>query len=150
MRDNLVIVPFQADHVKNMELMERDQWLNHNGNIFLFAQRHERLGVGYTVYYNATVPVACGGIDLMWDHVGEAWMLLSPYVNLYRVAVTRAVRNRLAYLTSRMELNRVQAVIRVTDKPSIRYIEMLGFEKEGILRQYGTDGTDYYMYGRVA
>lgn len=149
MRDNLIVVPFVADHVKNMELLERDKWLEHNGNIFLFAQRHERMGVGYTVMYNASVTLGCGGIDIMWENVGEAWMLLTPYIKLYPLFVTKIVKKYFSYLIDRMGLKRVQATIRSTDDVSIRYVEMLNFQREGTLRCFGTDGCDYFMYGRV-
>jgi len=47
------------------------------------------------------------------------------------------------------ELSRIQASVCASDVRANRYAQWLGFEKEGIMRKYGPDGTDYIRYARV-
>jgi len=145
----LRLLPFQAEHVRYMDLLDRDKWILDSNNLARFAQMHELRGKGYTMGVAGGKIIACGGIDLWWDHVGEAWMLLTPYAVKYPVAVVRLTREFLGRLSEEMDLKRVQANIRVTDTVSFKFIELMGFKREGTMKSFGTDGTDYYMYGRV-
>ena len=43
----------------------------------------------------------------------------------------------------------IGGVHRMWDGVGEAYAQWLGFEKEGIMRKYGPDGTDYIRYARV-
>lgn len=58
--------------------------------------------------------------------------------------MTEALRVILSYGFEQMELNRVEALVYVENDASIRLLERLGFQKEGVLRQYFRRGNIYY------
>jgi RimJ/RimL family protein N-acetyltransferase len=47
------------------------------------------------------------------------------------------------------KLYRIQASVSVLDLTANRYAQWLGFQKEGIMKKYGPDGTDYVRYARL-
>lgn len=58
--------------------------------------------------------------------------------------MTEALRTMLSYGFERMGLNRVEALVYIENDASIRLLERLGFQKEGLLRQYFRRGENYY------
>ena len=49
--------------------------------------------------------------------------------------------------TDLYKLQRVQATVLKENKKAIKWIEFLGFEREGLMRKYV--GGDHYLYARV-
>ena len=58
--------------------------------------------------------------------------------------MSEALRAMLQYGFEKMGLNRVEALGDVENDASIRLLERLGFQKEGVLRQYFRRGENYY------
>jgi ribosomal-protein-alanine N-acetyltransferase len=55
-----------------------------------------------------------------------------------------ALHTMLAYGFDHMGLHRVEALVYVENDASIRLLESLGFQSEGLLRQYFRRGENYY------
>ena len=58
--------------------------------------------------------------------------------------MTEALRVVLQHGFEQMGLNRVEALVYPENAASVRVLEHLGFQKEGLLRQYFRQGTLYY------
>jgi ribosomal-protein-alanine N-acetyltransferase len=58
--------------------------------------------------------------------------------------MTEALRAMLQYGFEKMALNRVEALVYIENDASIRLLEGLGFQKEGVLRQYFRREQNYY------
>jgi len=58
--------------------------------------------------------------------------------------MTEALQTMLQYGFEHMDLNRVEALVYVENEASIRLLERLGFQKEGLLRQSFRQGDTYY------
>jgi hypothetical protein len=139
------IVPFKIEHFDQMELANRG-WQRREDRL-LFASYPSR-GPAFTLMSEDN-PVCAGGIVPLWPGVAEAWMLISKYVNQYPLSVYKSVSSVMLDIIEKMELFRVQTVIKEDDKTAIRWIERLGYTREGLLRQFGPDRQDYFIYGRV-
>lgn len=63
------------------------------------------------------------GCDLSPDYWGQGYMA---------EALQEAIRNGF----EQMELNRIEAIVYVKNGPCIRLLERIGFQREGILREY--------------
>jgi RimJ/RimL family protein N-acetyltransferase len=46
-------------------------------------------------------------------------------------------------------VRRIDATARADFPPAGRMLEMLGFEAEGLMKQYGPDGASHYIYARI-
>jgi len=44
---------------------------------------------------------------------------------------------------------RIEATVLAGFEPGCRWMKLLGFEFEGVMRKYGSDGSDYLRYAKV-
>jgi len=44
---------------------------------------------------------------------------------------------------------RLQTAVKANFKLGIRFAEWLGLQQEGLMKQYGPDGTDYYRMAKL-
>lgn len=91
--------------------------------------------------------LGCGGVVLLWPGVGEAWSL-SAAADGAALVMTRAVAAGLAAAEADHGLHRVQASVRRDNGRGRRWLAVLGFEEEGIMRAYGPDGADFVRVAR--
>ena len=61
----------------------------------------------------------------------------------------RAIRSLIPTISRSMRLQRVQMVVNTQVMGAQRFAEYLKFECEGLLRAFGPDGSDYFMYSRI-
>ena len=71
------------------------------------------------------------GYDLGTAHWGKGYM-------------TEALQAALLYGFGKMELNRIEAIVYPENTASLRLLERLGFQKEGLLRQSFRHGEIYF------
>jgi len=100
-------------------------------------------GYAYTMVCDEGI-VACGGIIPLWKGVGEAWAITSELLNMYRLSFAKAARKLVDTAIKELELERIQAVVIEGHKDSIKWVEWIGFEEEGLMRRY-IDGRNYAL-----
>ena len=94
--------------------------------------------------------VGAAGIYRVWDGVGEAWLLPSERLLARPRKAVKAVRQFLDDIAERENFRRVQATTHADFHRGRRFLEWLGFEKEGLLRGYGPDVADHIMFARIS
>lgn len=99
----------------------------------------------YSAWHDGHV-VGVGGINWLWDGVGEAWVLFSKDVKGCKFGIYRATKRILKQYT---DFQRIQATARIDSPTSCKMLEKLGFEMEGRLKNYSPDGTDNFLYSMV-
>ena len=93
--------------------------------------------------------VFCCGVRNIFEHSGEAWFVFSPIGKQY-VRTFEVIRDLLHHhIIPRYRYKRVQATADLGVPETVRFLEHLGFEREGILRAYGATGQDMAMYAVV-
>ncbi|KKK93433.1 hypothetical protein LCGC14_2692910 [marine sediment metagenome] len=112
------------------------------------AQAREDNGQCITGVVNDKI-IGCGGIDIMWDTVGEVWVLLAYDIGIYSMAAYEVIQDGLKKLIEDNNLRRVQAWGRVGFDASHTLFRHLGFVPEGIARKYGYDGEDFILYALI-
>lgn len=89
--------------------------------------------------------ILCGGIMTMGNKHGMLWAVLAADAGAHMLALHRATRRFI-----RIEpLRRLEATVEVGFFAGCRWLEMLGFEGEGVMRGYGENGEDHVRYARV-
>lgn len=90
------------------------------------------------------IVLAIGGFVPIWEGRYYSWLLISKdikkldFIPLFRYAISTLKGKRRIETTMDMEF-----------KEALRWIEMLGYKKEGILKSYTPDGKDEYLYARI-
>lgn len=136
------IVPFKKEHLYSINLAFE-----------MTKAGKELLGnyndvIGYTGLDGDTV-LATGGVHRMWEGVGEAWLIVGKEGYEKPKTVARYTDYLFKHIQEEHGLSRIQASVAALDAVANRYARWLGFEKEGIMRKYGLDGSDYIRYARV-
>lgn len=98
------------------------------------------------------IPIACGGVVPLWDGVGGAWAVISESATKYPVRMVRVPRVTLARAEAERGYKRIQmTVCEELDRKTSEWPKSLGFELEGVMRNYGVGGVgNHFMYSRTS
>lgn len=157
-----MIVPFEPWHISLLNIREEQEYilsyykdllgdLHTYGEYLLESAGVDQKGdrVAWTAMKNG-FPILCAGIYSLMPHVGQAWALVTKdFTNAEfcdKIDVVREIRKGIT--TS--PYSRVQADTEVWFDVAQKFLESLGFKKEGIMKGYSPDGGDSILYGRVA
>jgi len=143
------LVPFVREHL--VDLAEDDE--GNPGRQLLgdwksMADRSITPELSWSGIHNGHL-VGCGGIIPIWDGVAECWLVGGWRLGTHKLSAVRALTATLARQVKEQQLRRLQAVVRADWDEAVRFVEFLRFEREGLLRGYGPDGSDHYVYARI-
>jgi hypothetical protein len=143
------VVPFEAWHFDKIEIRDPDRSeVMAIPNFKKICEHYEKAGGAYTLLSSEGV-VAISGVVSVMPGVGAAWAVTSELVNKYPKAYYKGTRDFLRAIISDWRLHRVQTTVIATNKVAVNWIQHLGFQREGLMRKYGADGSDHYLYARV-
>ncbi len=128
------------DNDLNM-LSSMDDWL---GNLWEMKKR----GYAYTIYHEEDV-VACAGVTYIVSGVAEIWAITGELVAKYPKDFHKICKQIVAEALEKDNLHRLQCTAEVGYARTIKWLERLGFEREGTLRNYTPDGKDMYIYSII-
>jgi hypothetical protein len=104
--------------------------------------------LAFTVFAGDKIISICGVI-LFWDGVGEAFTIMCEDIKKYGLSLYKAYKVNINTIFKALKLRRLQATVAVELDEGVRFIERLGFKREGIMRKWTPDGKDVYMYSLV-
>lgn len=93
--------------------------------------------------------VAMMGILPCWPGVSEGWLLAAESIKKHRFFCVRMIKNFIQLNMTQLKINRLQCSVNAVSADNQRFVEWLGFEREGLMRKYGPGGTDFYRYAVV-
>ena len=149
MTDNFKIVPYNTQHGDEMiefglndKLMDIDASFKENRIDFAMA------GLAFTLLDN-NVPICSGGIIPTWLGNAQGWVISSKRIFKNKIKAARLIKERTDLLCANNQIWRLQTAVKANFNTGIRFAEFLGFNKEGLMRGYGPDKTDYYLMARI-
>lgn len=145
----LTLADMKMDDLLYMELRDRDvdmlssmdDWL---GNLWEMKSK----GYGFTIYHEDDV-VACIGVTKIVSGVSEVWAITGKLVEKYPKDFHKMCKRIIEYAFEIDNLHRLQCTAEVGYDRTIKWLERLGFEREGMLRNYTPDGKDMYIYSII-
>lgn len=96
--------------------------------------------------------VAVGGLLLKWEGVGIFWLILTADCKkegVHGLRALYAIKETIEELAEKNNLHRAEAAVRTDFPKAIAMMEALGFEREGLMRQYWPDKADAYLFSKV-
>lgn len=139
------VVRFEAEHLALLEL--QDAQLSLSGVISEpgYAQSIAKAGQAFTALDGQTV-ILCAGLIEAWQGRAIAWALVSKHAGRHFFSIHRAVDGFL----KQTEYRRIEATVQADFPQAWRWIQMLGFKHEGLMRCYAPDGSDHHLFARVS
>jgi hypothetical protein len=145
----LNIVSYKAEHgayimkqQMNHTLMDKD--MEFDGN----ASNLEQNNLAFTGMISGK-PIFAAGMKVIWKGVAEGWVLATKDVLDHPLLVARAIRKDFARIAKENNINRVQTAVRADYTTGLKFAKWLGLEEEGLMKKFGFDGSDQYMYARL-
>src|SRR5678815_4284955 len=126
-----ILVPFEPEHLDMMGAPRQSSYQ----------------GPAYTAMCDG-VPIACAGVLLLWPGVGHAWVVIGD-LSKHRLWITRTVKHVLGDIIRGCDLHRVEAIVLADSKHHQKWIELFGFEREGIAHEFTATRLDAIRYELV-
>ncbi len=146
---NLKIVPYQSIHGNQMiEYGMNDPLMDIDASYIKNYTDVVAPGLSFTLINNDT-PIVSGGIYPLWLGTAEGWVLSSKRIFDYKIKAASLIKRRLDMLCINNNIWRLQTAVKANFKLGIRFAEWLGLQQEGLMKQYGPDGTDYYRMAKL-
>ena len=145
------IVPFKKEHafdILDRNVKESDAWISGNGNFETFVESWKDGGPAYSLIIDNKI-VMCAGVFLLGWNRGEAWVLASNDFKAYKKTCFKSIMYKLEEIVFIEKLKRVQATVDPEYTEGIRFLEHLGFEREGLLKSFGPRNEDLLIFGKV-
>ncbi len=149
MDKHLHIIPYTKEHGQfilscqmNHKVLEADKRYMDN------AKSLEQDNLAFTGMVRSK-PIFAAGMKIIWGQVAEGWVIATSDMWNYPLSVAKAIKKDFARVAKEHDIERVQTAIRKDFKEGQRFAEWLGLEKEGLMKKFGFDGTDQYMYARI-
>lgn len=147
--DNIKIVPYKVEHVKNII-----KYGLNDERIELDAKSYEDQidftipAMAFTLLVNNN-PVVSGGVYPLWPGVAEGWVISSRRIFNFNLSAAKAIKKRTDYICINNGVWRLQTAVRADYETGIRFAKWLGLEKEGLMKKYGPDGSNYYRMAKL-
>jgi len=139
------IVPFKMEHLEDFKLKEECPDLIANLQYTEEAADREAFSLKKGGDY-----ICFAGVNYLRPGVGEVWIVAGYLVHTCKYDFFKAIHSLIEkYLFQGRELHRVQMGVLTSFKKACKFAEKLGFEREGIMKQYCNDHLDYYLYARI-
>jgi hypothetical protein len=105
-------------------------------------------GIAYTAMLYGKPAAVFGSLALFYG-VEEMWLMLGANGRKHAKTLTRVAHGFVDFRMKAGGLHRLQMTVRCRDLKAVRWAKSLGFEIEGLMRKYGTDGSDFFMMSKV-
>jgi hypothetical protein len=80
---------------------------------------------------------------------GEVWSVVSEDVKQKPIAFHKAVLALMDFYEDYLSISRLQIDVKEDFIEGISWAESLGFECEGLMKHYDSDGSSHYLFARV-
>ena len=142
-------VDFSTAHVYMLEL---DQWQRANmeahPDYMGMLKSYSATGPAITALHKGK-PVLSFGVVPLWPGVSEAWMLRGEAVSDHGRAVAHGARLFFDQIGPICGLWRCQIGVQTSNERATRFAEYLKFKVEGLMEQFGPEGSDFFMMARL-
>lgn len=140
----MIVTPYQPAHLKSLLLQPAQAIVRPYFDKQGYAEALQKDGCSFTAMDGDRV-LAIAGVVPLWEGRAEAWALLSANIRRDFLAIHHAVERWLQVCPFR----RVEAAVDAEFPEAVRWVERLGFEREGPLRAFTPDGRDCIRFARV-
>lgn len=103
-------------------------------------------GIKYACLDEQKRPVAVGGVQIVRDTLGSAYIVATEQLAGHGFEIARFARRCVRELFQRTELLRIQAQTNATGQLARRWIEACGLHFESEMKAFGKYGEPFFMW----
>ena len=123
----------------------RDKLLTHE-----YARSVDVPGMAWTALDEGGRVLGCAGMAPQWEGRVIAWALFGQSIpKAAWPKIAKKIRNEFHSKLSGHGSHRVEITVPKDFGPGCRFAFLLGFEVEGLMKHYGPDGSDHYLFSQV-
>jgi len=149
MNPKIEMIPYDPQHAFEILVRPHEQNLKNSEDFKKWAEINAN-GAAWTCRRLADGKIlACAGVRILWPGCGEAWSIFCDEIVSYKRDALVVTLNYFWRVIEDFKLRRVQAYVRADVPVAINFVEHLGFKREGLLRKFGLDGEDQYIYAVI-
>lgn len=137
------IIPFRPEHVREIQLQPM-QAATISHITLRYLEGLASLGPAASAEVDGRI-IASAGIAQIGFGMGALWAFLAADSGRQFVKLDRCTRRMLEI----PKFRRIEASADASFMPACRWLELLGFTAEGVMRKYGPSGEDCIRYARV-
>jgi len=104
--------------------------------------------VAVTVVKNRIV-VAVFGITQKRKGIFECWSMIGNEVKRNPIEFYRTVKSLIKEYEEKLNIVRLEMTVKHNLRDACKFAASLGFDQEGLMRKYGLNGEDYFLYART-
>lgn len=112
------------------------------------AEAMVQVGAGFTLLDGEEI-VAAGGVITKWPGMGELWLHVVGELDGKVLPFCRTIRKMIERIRERGHFFRLQMNVETDRADYVKFAEFLKFQREGLMRKYGADKKDHWLYARI-
>lgn len=140
----MIVRPWIKGDTDKLVIQDAQEYIRSIVNMDYDFTELSKAGLAWTGEVDGDIMII-SGLMPMWENRAIAWALVSKDAGKCFTSIHKAVNNFLIYAPYR----RIEANVDVGFKAGHKWIKMLGFEIEGLMKAYRPDGKDMFLYSRV-
>ena len=141
----MMVIPYKPEHLLSIELQEAQEFM-YDYITPEYATGLARASDAYTTINDNGDILFCGGLAEYWNGRAMMWSFLSRHLNP-RLFV-KLHKKVLKYLAMQ-DYHRIEVSIAEEHAEGIKWAELLGFERESLMKKYTPDAQNSFMYVRL-
>lgn len=140
----MIIVPFKPEHLHTLNIQASQALFGPLLHDKEYGEMLLNAGPAFSgIVDNETIISA--GIIHQWHNRAVAWALVSEKAGKNFVSIHKATNKFLKLC----DVKRIETFVDDGFTQGYRWMKMLGFEYEGLMRAYSPEGRDCLLYARV-
>lgn len=144
MIDVVLFDPKHMDHIKTKEVYEKDHSIKER----LKEYSKEPTVHSYTFIHDDS-PVCILMVNTIFGSICDVIAVTADTLSECKIIFVKWCRSMIETYFNKPEVRRIQLVVRSDYKKGCKFVEFLGFKKEGEMHRYGADDATYSIYARV-
>lgn len=143
-------VRFHPTHLSQIDMREEEaKWSATDPNYLSELARSADLNRSWSVKYQGRI-LLCFGIRHVYPGSGEAWMIAGKGIEHHAISLVKGARKIFSDLLENKGYFRIQIGVMTDNDSAFKFARTIGFEVEGIMRNFGAPGAKCYLMSRIS
>jgi len=146
---DIEVIAYLPEHAREILVRPGDLHVKQNEEFIKWTELNSKGGAFTGRRISDGKILACAGIRILWPGVGEAWAIFCDEVGSYAFEAYAYIATYALQIINDFNLKRIQCFVQADNALYVKYLENLGFRREGLLRKFGRNGEDHYIYAII-